>query len=207
MRFKSEESQQKITPGEALQLLKQGNQRFLNNQAENTGLIHEVESSAFAGQFPFAAVVSCMDSRIPAEHIFDQGLGDIFSIRVGGNVINEDVLGSLEFACSFAGAKLVVVMGHTNCGAVKSACLRINTGYLKPLLEKIQPAIDAEQMESGSKDQTDYVFRNNVSRRNVFLMLDEIRQQSKNLSELENKKSIQIVPAFYHLETGKVDFL
>lgn len=197
----TKEAQAIITPEKALQLLKEGNIRFQNNLKAHHDLLEQVNETR-EGQFPFAAILSCIDSRVSAELVFDQGLGDIFSIRVAGNVINDDILGSMEFSAKLAGAKLIVVLGHTRCGAIQGACENAELGKLTGLLEKIKPAIEEVEPKA---DPHEFAYA--VSMKNVEMGLSEIRRQSKVLREMEEKKEIGIVGAMYDVATGKVDFL
>lgn len=207
MRAHTKETQATMTPAKALQFLKEGNLRFQNNLKANRNLLEQVNETA-EGQFPFATILSCIDSRVSAELVFDQGLGDIFSIRIAGNFINQDILGSMEFACKLAGSKLLVVLGHTSCGAIKGACDHARLGHLTAMLSKIEPAVIAV------KDPTDQALRNSkntdfvdsVAEMNVHLALENIRAQSKILSDMETTGEIAIVGGMYDLSTGGVTF-
>jgi carbonic anhydrase len=201
----TKETQDKISPKLALQYLKEGNCRFLNNLQTDRDLLKQVNLTA-DGQFPFAAILSCIDSRTSAELIFDQGLGDIFSIRVAGNVINEDILGSMEFACSIAHSKIIVVLGHTKCGAITGACNDLKTGYLTGLLQKIKPAIDREMTVVRDRNGNNPEFVNKVSINHVKLTIDNIRAQSSILRNLEQQGKIMITGALYDIDTGAVNF-
>jgi carbonic anhydrase len=201
----TKESQEKITPELALIYLKEGNQRFLNNLKISRNLLHQVNQTSNS-QFPFAAILSCIDSRISAELIFDQGLGDIFSIRIAGNILNEDILGSMEYACKIANAKLIVVLGHTNCGAVISACNDLEIGHFTTLLNKLRPAIIAEKEIVKERNGLNILFVKNVSINNVKLTIQQIRSRSKILFDLENRNEINIVGGLYDVETGIVEF-
>ncbi|HLO60227.1 MAG TPA: carbonic anhydrase family protein [Bacteroidales bacterium] len=201
----TKETQEKITPQLALKYLKEGNCRFLNNLQTDRDLLKQVNLTA-EGQFPFAAVLSCIDSRTSAELIFDQGLGDIFSIRVAGNVINEDILGSMEFACSIANSKIIVVLGHTKCGAITGACNNLKTGHLTGLLHKIKPAIDREITVLKDRNGKNPDFVNKVSVNHVMLTMDNIRAQSSILRNLEHQGKIMITGALYDIDTGAVKF-
>ncbi len=205
METQTKETRDKLTPGEALQLLKEGNERFANNHRAERDLLQQVRETS-AGQFPFATVLSCIDSRVSSELIFDQGLGDLFSIRVAGNVVNEDVLGSLEFACKIAGAGLVVVLGHTKCGAVKGACDNVTLGNLTGLLAKIKPSIDQAVREAEGKDEDHTSFVRNVTKNNVFLTIQGIKEQSSVLNEMAEAGQIKIIGALYDVDTGRVTF-
>jgi carbonic anhydrase len=199
----TKESQAAMTPAAALAHLRDGNGRFLSGARQPRDLRAQVKATA-AGQYPYAAVVSCMDSRAPAELVFDQGIGDIFSIRVAGNVVDQDDLGSLEYAAKVAGAKLVVVMGHTGCGAIKGAIDDVQMGNLTFLLEKIRPAIDASGPRGSSKDHA-YVDR--VAERNVRQTMKEIRDRSSILRPALDSGRVGLAGAMYELETGKATFL
>ncbi|MFC5625285.1 carbonic anhydrase family protein [Algoriphagus winogradskyi] len=206
MKVHTAETQATITPAKALEILKEGNQRFINNLKINRNLLEQVNETK-DGQFPFAVVLSCIDSRTSAELIFDQGLGDIFSIRIAGNIINNDILGSMEFACKLAGSKLIVVLGHSKCGAIKGACAGVKTGNLTGLLEKINPAIDEVKNEMPDTDQTDPEFINAVEKQNVICMMDTIIKESPVLKELFESGEIGMVGSYYDVETGEVSFM
>lgn len=201
----TKESQAKITPGEALEYLKDGNDRFMRNLNVQRDLLKQVNQTS-AGQFPFATILSCIDSRTSAELIFDQGLGDVFSIRIAGNVLNDDILGSMEFACAMANSKIVVVLGHTKCGAVAGACDGIEDGHITNLLAKIKPAIELEQSETNDRtgDNSDFVAK--VAFHNVHLVIDQVRNKSKMLADMEKNGQIMIVGGMYNIETGRVEF-
>jgi len=201
----TKESQQKITPYQSLQYLKEGNQRFVSNLKVNRNLLKQVNQTS-DGQFPVATILSCIDSRTSAELIFDQGLGDIFSIRVAGNILNEDILGSMEYACGVAGSKIIVVLGHTKCGAVISACDNFELGHLTGLLQKLKPAITGEKVTKTNRNGSNIPFVNQVSSINVHLTLNEIRQRSSILSDLEKEGKILLVGGLYDVETGEVIF-
>jgi len=201
----TKESQEKITPKIALAYLKEGNQRFLNNLKINRDLLKQANQTS-KDQFPFATILSCIDSRTSAELIFDQGLGDIFSIRIAGNIINEDILGSMEYACKIANSKLIVVLGHTKCGAIVSACDSFEMGHLTNLLNKLKPAIEEEKKTISERNGRNISFVNNVSVNNIKLIILQIRQRSRILYDLEISEEISIVGALYDIETGKVKF-
>jgi len=201
----TKESQDKLTPKQALEFLKEGNKRFLNNLKANRNLLKQVNQTS-DGQFPFATVLSCIDSRTSAELIFDEGLGDIFSIRIAGNILNEDILGSMEYACGIANSKILVVLGHTKCGAVIGACNNLKTGYLTGLLSKINPAIDKETTTKVDRNGQNLTFVNNVSIINIHLTISQIRKQSLILDNLEKDGKIIIVGGLYDIETGAVSF-
>lgn len=197
-----------MSPQKALEFLKEGNQRFQNNLKANRNLLEQVNDTS-EGQFPFATILSCIDSRVSAELVFDQGLGDIFSIRIAGNFINEDILGSMEFACKLAGTKLIVVLGHTSCGAIKGACDHARMGNLTALINKIEPAVAAvkEPTDESRRNSGNLEFVDNVSIKNVELSLENIRERSRILAEMENKDEILITGAMYDIKTGQVSFL
>ena len=201
----SKESQSILNPETALQILIDGNQRFVNNLKANRNLLQQVNETC-NGQFPFATILSCIDSRISAELIFDQGLGDIFSIRIAGNVMNQDILGSMEFATKLAGSKVIVVLGHTNCGAITGACQQVKLGNLTSLLNKIQPAIDQEAAIVENRTGTNPAFVRNVTEINVHLTMDSIRAESPIISEMEKNGEIRIIGGLYDVENGSVTF-
>lgn len=192
------EIQQQLTPEEALNRLLDGNGRFLENQHKKTDLPEQVSATA-AGQYPFAAVLGCIDSRAPAELIFDQGIGDIFNARVAGNIVNEDILGSLEYACKVAGSKLILILGHTSCGAVTAACNQVELGNITALLSKITPAVESFGNTSIDVDE--------VAGQNVHMNIQRIREESEILSAMESSGEIQIRGAMYDVATGKVTLL
>ena len=194
-----------IRPEEALQLLKEGNFRFVNNLKAHHDLLQMVNETK-DGQRPFATILSCMDSRTSSELVFDQGLGDIFSIRIAGNVITQHILGSLEYATAVAGSKLILVLGHTGCGAIKGACDNVKLGHLTTLLEKIQPAVTLETTTIGNRTGDNDSFVNKVAMLNVKNSVKQITEYSLIIKELVANGSIGIVPAMYDVKTGKVTF-
>ena len=197
-------TQLEMTPEMAIQMLTNGNARFMQGNPLNRDLHAQVKETA-SGQYPFAAVVSCIDSRIPTEVIFDQGIGDIFNARVAGNFVNEDILGSLEFACKLAGSKIIIVMGHTSCGAVKGACDHAELGNLTQMLAKITPAVDAiETAPDVDRSSKNLDFVNQVSEKNVELTIENIKTQSPVLNEMLQNNEIEIVGAMYDVKTGMV---
>ena len=204
----NKDKQAAMTPKDALAALKDGNRRFLAGTRLNRDLLEQVELTS-KGQAPFAVVLGCIDSRVPSEHVFDQGIGDIFNARVAGNVINEDILGSMEFACKVAGSKLVVVLGHTRCGAVMGACDGVELGNLTPMLAKIKPAVESvrEPADAAARNSKNPEFVEDVGLRNVELGLQAIRTRSPILREMEENGEIAIVGARYHVATGEVEFL
>jgi carbonic anhydrase len=205
MRTLTKEEQQLLTPTDAINLLKEGNKRFVNNLKINRNLLQQVNETS-DGQHPFAVILSCIDSRTSAELIFDQGLGDIFSIRIAGNILNDDILGSMEFACKLAGAKLIAVLGHTKCGAIQGACKQVKLGYLSGLLEKIEPAIHLVKQNNPHQNETDVDFINTVTQINVNLVINNILQKSPVINELVKQKQIGIIGGIYHADNGQVEF-
>lgn len=205
MRTFTKETQEELTPQLAIDLLKQGNERFVNNIKTHRNLLQQVNETS-AGQFPFAAILSCIDSRTSAELIFDQGLGDILSIRIAGNILNDDILGSMEFSCKLAGSKLIVVLGHTNCGAITGACNNIVLGNITGLLNKIKPAIEMETETITDRTDKNEIFLKNVTVNNVFITVKKVREQSSILHEMEQTGEIKIIGGLYDVDTGQVTF-
>ncbi|WP_074405722.1 MULTISPECIES: carbonic anhydrase family protein [Aquimarina] len=207
MKAHTKETQAAITPQTALQMLKEGNQRFQHKHMADRNLLDQV-SDTKGGQYPFATILSCIDSRVSSELIFDQGIGDIFSARVAGNFVNEDILGSMEFACKLAGTKLVVVLGHTACGAVKGACDDAKLGNLTALLSKIKPAVAAVSEPAAPAERTskNIDFVNEVAVKNVEMTIDNIRSQSEVLREMEANNEIKIIGGMYNISDGSVKF-
>ena len=205
MRTLNKEMQENTTPFQALQILQEGNKRFVQNLKVNRNLLQQVNETR-DGQWPFAVVLSCIDSRTSAELIFDQGLGDIFSVRVAGNIINEDILGSMEFACKVAGSKFIVVLGHSKCGAIKGACDNVKMGNLTGLLDKIRPSIEAETTTKGQRNADNMEFVENVARINVLKGIEEILNRSDIIRELVEQGKIGIGAAMYDVNTGVVEF-
>ncbi len=205
MKTLTKEMQTAITPAMALDLLKEGNKRFVNNLKVNRNLLQQANETS-DGQHPFAVILSCIDSRTSAELIFDQGLGDIFSVRIAGNIINEDILGSMEFGCKVAGSKIIVVLGHTKCGAVKGACDHIEMGNLTALLNKIKPAVDGETTTKENRNSNNSVFVENVSTINVKRTVKSIMENSPILKEMIDSGKIGIVGGTHDITTGLVTF-
>ncbi|NOR81246.1 MAG: carbonic anhydrase [Methyloprofundus sp.] len=202
----SKEVQQALTPEDVLEILQSGNSRFVNSLRDNRNLLEQADETV-AGQFPIAIILSCIDSRTSAELIFDQGLGDVFSVRVAGNVVNNDILGSMEYACKVSGSKLVVVLGHTHCGAIKGACAGVELENLTGLLDKIQPAVaSVNNGRFAAKSTPDYPIEDKVAERNVEIMVEQIKQRSGVLGGMEAGGQIGVVGAMYDIETGKVEF-
>ncbi len=203
----SSESQQIISPDQALQLLLDGNKAFLEAKFADRDLLGQVKTTS-TGQYPHSIVLGCVDSRVPPETVFDCGIGDIFSARIAGNFVNEDILGSMEFACKLAGSKLVMVLGHTACGAVKGACDHAKLGNLTAMLEKIAPAVDATPDTGGDDRSSKNInFVNAVVEENVRQTVANISERSSVLRELAAEGSIRIVGAIYDISTGKVSVL
>jgi carbonic anhydrase len=199
----SKENQRNVTPLVAFQYLVEGNDRFVHNLRANRDHLQLVNQTR-DGQYPFATILSCMDSRTAAELIFDQGLGDIFSIRIAGNVLNEDILGSMEYATQVVGTKIIVVLGHTKCGAIIGACDGVQMGNLTQLLSKIQPAVDQAKQEVDEADTTNYV--NKVASLNVEMTIQQIKERSPIIADFVEKGTIDIVGGLYDVDTGKVTF-
>jgi carbonic anhydrase len=206
MRTHTKHTQANTTPAQALEYLKEGNHRFLNNLEADRDLLKQVNETR-DGQFPFAAVLSCIDSRTSAELIFDQGLGEIFSIRNAGTVINEDVLGCMEFACKLSGSKLIVVLGHTKCGAIKGACDRVQMGNLSTLLNKIQPSVYYEKTTKDQRHGNNPEFVDKVGVIQVKRSVETIIERSVILREMIENKEIGLIGAVYDIDTGNVEFL
>lgn len=207
MKTLNKELQSKITPRKALEILQKGNDRFINNLKANRNLLEQVNDTS-EGQWPFATVLSCIDSRTSAELIFDQGLGDIFSVRIAGNIVNTDILGSMEFACKVAGSKLIVVLGHTKCGAVKGACDHVEMGNLTELLSKLQPAVYAERetLNVEHRNSKNSMFVENVAAINVRRSVKSIIERSYIIEQMVENGEIGVVGAMYDVETGQVEF-
>lgn len=207
MKAHTKETQASITPMKALEILKEGNQRFITNLKANRNLLQQANETR-EGQWPFAVILSCIDSRTSAELIFDQGLGDIFSIRIAGNVVNTDIIGSIEFACKLAGSKLIVVMGHTSCGAIKGACNHVEMGNLTELLSKIQPAVYQEKLtlDATQRNASNEEFVENVATLNVKRSVKTIVDRSYILEQLIEKGEVAIIGAKHNLESGVVEF-
>jgi carbonic anhydrase len=204
MRTHTKEFQEKLTPEQAYEILVEGNKRFVSNLKMNRNLLQQVNDTA-NDQYPFTIVLSCMDSRTSTELIFDQGLGEIFSVRIAGNIVNDDILGSMEYACRVVGTKLVVVLGHTRCGAIKGACEDVQMGNLTGLLEKIKPAI--EKSNPSYDDCSKPEIYEKVAASNVFHSMEEILQRSSIIRDLFNEGRIGIIGGIYSVETGQVKFV
>jgi len=208
MKALTKETQAAITPQIALQKLKDGNKRFQQKKMADRDLLDQVKDTK-SGQYPFATILSCIDSRVSSELIFDQGIGDIFSARVAGNFVNEDILGSMEFACKLAGTKLVLVLGHTACGAVKGACDDAKLGNLTALISKIKPAVAAvsEPKDQAQRNSSNIDFVNEVAVKNVHMTIDMIRKESPVLKEMEDNNEILILGGMYDINDGSVSFI
>ena len=208
MEAQTKEAQDKMTPDKSLSELRLGNQRFVNKNQLNRDLLQQVKQTS-TGQYPFATILSCIDSRVSSELIFDQGIGDIFSVRIAGNFVNEDILGSMEFACKLAGTKLILVLGHTACGAVKGACDHARLGNLTALINKIEPAVEAviEPKEESQRNSSNINFVNSVAEKNVEMTISNIRSSSPVLAEMEEQGSIKIIGGMYDIDTGIVHFI
>jgi len=205
MKTLNKEMQQAITPAMAITILKEGNKRFANNLKANRNLLQQANETV-EGQHPFAVILSCIDSRTSAELIFDQGLGDVFSVRIAGNIINEDILGSMEFGCKVAGAKVIVVLGHTRCGAVKGACDHVEMGNLTALLSKIQPAVYDEKSETADRSSANPEFVEKVAVINVKRSVNAIMERSPILKQMIENGEINIVGGTHDIATGLVTF-
>ncbi|HEX8331797.1 MAG TPA: carbonic anhydrase family protein [Segetibacter sp.] len=205
MKTLTKEMQNAITPQMALELLKDGNKRFVNNLKVNRNLLQQANDTS-DGQHPFAVILSCIDSRTSAELIFDQGLGDVFSVRIAGNIINEDILGSMEFGCKVAGAKIIVVLGHTKCGAVRGACDHVEMGNLTALLSKIQPAVYDEKTETDNRNSSNNEFVEKVAVINVKRTVHAIIERSPILKEMVEDGTIEIIGGTHDITTGEVSF-
>ena len=205
MKAHNKETQSQMTPRKALQFLQEGNERFINNLKANRNLLEQANETR-DGQWPFATILSCIDSRTSAELIFDQGLGDIFSVRIAGNIVNTDILGSMEFACKVAGSKLIVVLGHSKCGAVKGACDHVEMGNLTELLSKIQPSVYQEKDTTDNRTSKNSEFVENVAEINVKRNVKNIIERSFVLEQMLEEGQIGIVGAMHDIESGKVIF-
>ena len=205
MRTLTKELRDKLTPEDAIEVLKAGNKRFVNNLKAHRNLLEQVNETADS-QHPFAVILSCMDSRTSVELIFDQGLGDIFSIRIAGNILNDDILGSLEFATAIAGSKVIVVLGHTKCGAITAACDNVTLNNLTILLDKIRPAINKETETKNRRDGSNSSFVLNVTKLNVLMTIKDIKNKSNIIADLIRTGTIDIVGGIYDVDYGRVEF-
>lgn len=205
MKTLTKELQDAITPTKALELLRDGNRRFVSNLKVNRNLLQQANETS-DGQHPFAVILSCIDSRTSAELIFDQGLGDVFSVRIAGNILNEDILGSMEFGCKVAGSKIIVVLGHSKCGAVKGACDHVEMGNLTSLLTKIRPAVDDENTVKENRNSSNAEFVEKVSAINVKRTVKAIMERSPILKDMIESGQIGIVGGNHDIATGEVEF-
>jgi carbonic anhydrase len=205
MKTLTKELQDALSPKKALELLKDGNKRFVSNLKVNRNLLQQANETS-DGQHPFAVILSCIDSRTSAELIFDQGLGDVFSVRIAGNILNEDILGSMEFGCKVAGSKIIVVLGHSKCGAVKGACDHVEMGNLTALLTKIRPAVDDENTVKENRTSSNSEFVEKVSAINVKRTVKAIMERSPILKEMIESGELGIVGGNHDITTGEVEF-
>ena len=201
MRKHSKEFLQNLTPYQGFEILVEGNKRFINNLKNDHDHLEMINETR-EGQYPFAVILSCMDSRTSVELIFDQGLGDLFSIRVAGNIVNDDILASIEYAVKYVGSKVLMVLGHTECGAIKSARQGVVDGHITSLLQRIQPSISKAML----KDEKDHLFDDNVAYANVENSLEQILTKSEIVKDMFKKGQIGIVGGVYNIENGQVDF-
>ncbi len=206
MRLHNVDDQKSLSPRVALNFLKEGNKRFVANLKAHSNLLEQVNSTK-SNQFPFAIILSCIDSRTSAELIFDQGLGDIFSARIAGNVLNDDILGSMEFACKLAGSKLIVVLGHSHCSAISGACNGVKLGHLTSLLDKVQPSVEYVKKNNPSLELTSKEGVDMVAYQNVTQTLEKIFDKSEVLQQMYEQGDIGVVGAYYKVETGEVEFV
>ena len=203
----TKQQQSELTPDKVIEILKKGNEDFVNNELTIRNTPHVVRGTA-TGQYPMAVFLSCLDSRVPVEDIFHRAIGEIFVARVAGNIVNPDILGSMEFACKVSGAKLVMVLGHSACGAIQSAIGNVELGNITELLSKIKPAVgEAQKSFEGDASASNTEFVETVCQANIVLTMNEIREKSPILKEMEEKGEIKIVGGYYDLQTGKVDFI
>lgn len=204
--MQTQETQSKITPEIALKMLKEGNKRFVESKLIDRDFIEEVKKTSNI-QFPFATVFSCMDSRVVPAVCFDQGIGDIFILKIAGNTLNDDILGSMEFSCKAVGSRLIIVMGHTDCRAIKDSIDNVKMGHLSALLEKITPAVDALNLYEGEKSSSNPDFVIKVNEQSIRMTINKIRMESDILREMEKKGEIILTGAMYDNETGEVNFI
>jgi len=203
------ESQKSMTADKALQILKEGNKRFADNSAKNRDLLQQAKLTSAKGQYPFAVILSCMDSRGSPELIFDQGIGDVFSVRLAGNVVDADQLGGMEYATKVVGSHLIVVMGHTSCGAVAGACSKVELGNLTQLLDKIQPAVTTvkKTKKVAELNCKDTAIVDEIAKQNVLNMIKEVKAKSPIVKELLKSGQVKIVGAMHNLKTGEITFI
>ena len=203
----TKERQSNLTIDEIIQQFKDGNERFLKGTTIQNDFHKQVEQTGSQGQFPKAIVLSCIDSRAPAEVIFDKGIGDIFGTRVAGNYADEGIIGGIEYACKVAGAKVIIVLGHTDCGAVKSACDNVKLGNITYVMDEIKPAVDSVKGIAGERNSANKDFVKDVTKKNVQLTMKKIFENSEILSELAKEGKVKIIGAVYDVKTGKVEFI
>ena len=201
MKTQTKETLSAMTPEKALDLLKTGNRRFVEGKMLDRKLLEQVHQTS-EGQFPFAVVLGCVDSRVPIEKVFDLGIGDVFGIRIAGNFVNEDILGSMEFATKVVGSKHILILGHTSCGAIKGAMDQVELGNLTGLLNKLQPAVKAAKKKMGDSAEPD-----DIAKENVYLTIEKIKSESKIINDLVNNGELSISGGMYHVDTGQVTFL
>jgi len=201
----TKEVRDSLTPIKAISRLKEGNNRFVNNLKINRNLLQQINETS-SEQHPFAFILSCIDSRTSAELIFDQGLGDVLSCRIAGNILNDDILGSMEFACNVAGVKLIMVLGHSECGAIKGACDNVKVGKLTGLLKKIRPSVKAEKSIKNNRDSSNSIFVEKVAVLNVRAVTKQITKRSKIIKDLYKNREIAIIKGMYNVATGVVEF-
>jgi len=202
----SKKEREALTPDDVIKMMKQGNNRFRKGKSHAHNYLSEQRTVSASGQYPAAVILSCIDSRAPAETIMDLGIGDIFNTRIAGNISNDDILGSMEFACKVAGAKVVLVMGHTKCGAVAGAIDKAELGHLTGLLAKIRPAVDATDYQ-GERSAKNYAFVDAVARKNIELTMTEIKNNSAVLNDMITAGKLKIIGAMYDIENGLLTFL
>jgi carbonic anhydrase len=201
------EERDALTPNAVIQEFIEGNNRYKNSDVTYRNHSEEVRKTATGGQFPKAIVLSCVDSRVPVEDVFDQGLGDVFVARVAGNVANTDIIGSIEFACKVSGAKVIIVMGHQHCGAIKGAIDNVNLGNITSIVDKIKPAVAKSQNFEGEKTSKNEAFVKTVAKNNIQNTIDEIRSKSEILRTMERNGELKIIGVFYTLRTGELEFI
>ncbi len=203
----TKERQSNLTIDEIIQHFKDGNERFLKGTTIQNDFHKQVEQTGSQGQFPKAIVLSCIDSRAPTEVIFDKGIGDIFGTRVAGNYADEGVIGGIEYACKVAGAKVIIVLGHTDCGAVKSACDNVKLGNITYVMDEIKPAVDSVKGIAGERNSANKDFVKEVTKKNVQLTMKKILEDSEIISEMAKEGKVKIIGAVYDVKTGKVEFI
>lgn len=201
----TQEKQQNMSPMQALKRLKDGNQRFLQNRMMDRNYLQQAKRASY-GQFPFAVVLNCMDSRSVPEFIFDQGLADLFTLRIAGNILNDDILGSMEFATKVVGARLIVVLGHTGCGAIAGACQDVKLGHLTDFISKIKPVVEPSMKEAGTKHCEDPKLMNAIAKNNALQVVQQILARSPIVKGLVSSKQVGIVAGLHNIKTGEIRF-